>query len=192
MNLNKTPVQPVSQTFVECAEGPCKVHKKKCVLVGNLTVTRCQRKRRGLCVVLTEALEAWSSSQKQSQDSELGPFYTSFPNAIVPQSGRRQHCVNSESSLRKQQIHRAVDREYPPSFLSEDLSKLQPHIYVIIASVSFPEKKSHSLCYTDLCRSDQKSKSVHLLALLQSGTRCLVTEKKNTRRSSTYVTNYLV
>ena len=39
--------------------------------------------------MLTEAHEAWSNSQEQSQDSEPGPFYTSFPNVIVPQSERQ-------------------------------------------------------------------------------------------------------
>eukprot|EP00064_Thunnus_orientalis_P020104 superscaffoldBa00005355_g20235 len=66
----------------------------------NLAMTRCQRKRRG-SVVLTEALEAWRSSQKQSRASEQGPFYTSFPNTIVPQSGRPKHCVSSDPSLRE-------------------------------------------------------------------------------------------
>lgn len=56
---------------------------------------------KGGCVVLMEALEAWSSSQEQSQDSKLGPFYTSFSNTIVPQSSRLQHCVSSDPTPRE-------------------------------------------------------------------------------------------
>ncbi|CAB1418732.1 unnamed protein product [Pleuronectes platessa] len=55
----------------------------------NLAVTWSQRVGGGNDVVLTEALEAWSNSQEQSQDSEPGPFYTSFPKVIVPQSERQ-------------------------------------------------------------------------------------------------------
>ena len=83
----------------------------------NPAMTWCQRKRREEggwrwrgCFVLTEALEAWSSSQEQSQDLELGPFFTSFPNAIVPQSGRqnrpppKRKTTNSASSVQRKPL----------------------------------------------------------------------------------------
>lgn len=48
---------------------------------------------------------------------ELGLFYTSFPNTIVPQSGRPKHCASSNSSPRKQETHRVMDWKKRGSWL---------------------------------------------------------------------------
>ena len=65
-----------------------------CVCVCNLTMTGVRGRGGWGCVVLTEALEAWSSSQEQSLDS--GPLLHFLSDTIVPRTRRPKLCVGSE------------------------------------------------------------------------------------------------